>query len=52
MILVSKIQEIIEGCENVKAEKDIHEDAKNLARMVKRDCYQLLKIIEQGKKHG
>jgi len=40
-----KLNKMIEGCRNVKGEKGIHEDAKNLATAVIRDCYAMLRTI-------
>ena len=40
------IENIIEGCQEVKAEEEIHKDAKDLAKLVIKDCRKAL--IELG----
>lgn len=48
---IEKLKKIIEGCENVYKEPDSHEEAKWLAREVRKDCLEVLRQIqiEQGR---
>jgi hypothetical protein len=36
-----------EGCHNVMGEPDIHDDAKDLAKEVLKDCNKMRKLLEQ-----
>jgi len=40
------MERIIDGCQNVKGEEDIHQDAKDLATHVLRDCNNVLRLME------
>jgi hypothetical protein len=40
------MERIIDGCQNVKGEEDIHQDAKDLATHVLRDCNNVLSLME------
>jgi hypothetical protein len=46
VLTVQTIERIIEGCKNVKEDKDLHKDAKDLARLVIKDCNNLLLFIK------
>lgn len=41
------LEKIIEGCGFVKEEKDLHKDAKNLATLVRKDCFTITKILRK-----
>lgn len=40
------MERMIDGCQNVKNEKDIHQDAKDLATHILRDCNNILSLME------
>jgi hypothetical protein len=46
VLTVQTVERIIEGCKNVKEDKDLHKDAKDLARLVIKDCNNLLLFIK------
>jgi hypothetical protein len=45
---VATIDKIIDGCNNVQEEKDIHGDAKTLAKLIKKDCFPTLEALCQA----
>ncbi len=45
--IYEKCMEIYEGCENIKQEKGIHEDAKDLARMVRKDLKSVFQDLNE-----
>jgi hypothetical protein len=45
--VIKIVESIIEGCVNVQEEKGINEDAKNLARYVKKDCKLILEVLKE-----
>ena len=47
VLTVHSLEEIIEGCKNVKEDKHVHKDAKDLARLVINDCNTLLRFIKE-----
>ena len=47
LLTVQTIENMIEGCRNVKEDKELHKDAKNLARLVIKDCNTLLLFIKE-----
>jgi len=47
VLTVQTVEKIIEGCKNVKEDKDLHKDAKDLARLVIKDCNNLLLFIKE-----
>ena len=44
---VKKLNAMIIGCVDVINEDDVHEDAKKLAKLVKKDCYEILQNLEE-----
>lgn len=40
------LESMIEGCRDVKGESGIHEDAKNLAGLIIRDCNKTLAALD------
>lgn len=40
------LNEIVEGCVNVKSESDIHKDAKDLSIYVRKDCFKIIRLLE------
>lgn len=46
IVLQKNLEKIIEGCTNVKEDKNIHKDAKSLATEVIKDCNYLLRLME------
>jgi hypothetical protein len=44
---IKKIYEMIEGCNNVYDDRELGKNARDLAKMVKEDCYELLNMIER-----
>lgn len=44
---VKKLNTMIIGCVDVINEDDVHEDAKKLAKLVKKDCYEILQNLEE-----
>ena len=51
MNIIKKLKEMISGCENIIEHPTMHNDAKKLAKMVKKDCEELLHItqLEKGR---
>jgi hypothetical protein len=45
--VIAIFEKMIEGCRNVKEEPDIHEDTKNLATLVIRDCNLAIKELKE-----
>ena len=45
--MIDTFKKIITGCEDVRAEKDVHKDAKDLATLVIKDCNNLLQFIKE-----
>jgi len=43
-----KMQAMIEGCKNVQESKDIHQDAKDLAKEVIKDCNKVLEFLNNA----
>lgn len=46
---VKKLNAMIIGCVDVINEDGVHEDAKKLAKLVKKDCYEILRSLEEEK---
>ena len=46
---VKKLNTMIIGCDDVIDEDGVHEDAKKLAKLVKKDCYEILQNLEEEK---
>ena len=46
LMTIQTMHKIIEGCANVKGEKDIHQDAKSLATEVMKDCRNVRLFLE------
>lgn len=44
---VKKLNTMIIGCADVINEDGVHEDAKKLAKLVKKDCYEILRSLEE-----
>jgi hypothetical protein len=44
---IKKINEMIEGCNNVYDDRELGKNARDLAKLVKEDCYELLNMIER-----
>ena len=44
---VKKLNAMIIGCVDVINEDGVHEDAKKLAKLVKKDCYEILQNLEE-----
>ena len=44
---VKKLNTMIIGCVDVINEDGVHEDAKKLAKLVKKDCYEILRSLEE-----
>jgi hypothetical protein len=42
---IKKLNAMIEGCIHVYKDRDMNREAQDLARMVREDCDELLKII-------
>ena len=40
------LKKMIDGCDNVYHDPEIHKDAKDLAKFVIRDCRKILTMIE------
>jgi hypothetical protein len=49
---VKKLNTMIIGCDDVIDEDGVHEDAKKLAKLVKKDCYEILQNLEEEKNGG
>lgn len=47
VLVIQTVEKIIEGCGNVREDKDIHKDAHHLARLVMQDCRGLLMFIKE-----
>ena len=47
VLTVQTVEKIIEGCRNVKEDKGLHKDAKDLATLVIKDCNNLLQFIKE-----
>lgn len=45
VLTIQTMERIIEGCMNVIEDKHIHKDAKDLARLVAKDCKDLLLFV-------
>lgn len=41
------LEKIIDGCENVKENKEIHKDAKSLAKLVTKDIRKIQALFEE-----
>ncbi len=39
-------EKIAEGCGNVKADKSLHEHARSLAVEVRKDCFDLIPVLQ------
>lgn len=46
ILLQRNLEKILEGCANVKEDKNIHKDAKDLATQVIIDCNYLLGLLK------
>lgn len=44
---VKKLNTMIIGCDDVISEDGVHKDAKSLAKLVKKDCYEILQNLEE-----
>lgn len=49
---VKKLNTMIIGCDDVIDEDGVHEDAKKLAKLVKKDCYEILQNLKEEKNGG
>ena len=49
---VKKLNTMIIGCDDVINEDGVHKDAKSLAKLVKKDCYEILQNLEEEKNGG
>ena len=47
VLVIQTVEQIIEGCSNVREDNNIHKDAKHLARLVMQDCRGLLMFIKE-----
>ena len=47
VLVIQTVEKIIEGCSNVREDKDLHKDAHHLARLVIQDCRGLLMFIKE-----
>ena len=47
VLTIQTVEKIIEGCENVREDKGLHKDAKDLAKLVIQDCNGLLLFIKE-----
>ena len=47
VLTIQTMEKIIEGCQFVREDKDLHKDAHDLARLVLHDCKTLLLFIEE-----
>ena len=47
LLTIQTMEKMVEGCETVRNEKDIHKDAKDLARLVIKDCNNLLLFLKE-----
>jgi hypothetical protein len=48
VLTVQTVEQMIEGCRNIKEDKTIHKDAKDLATLVIKDCNNLLMFIKEN----
>ena len=44
-LVEAELEKIIEGCGFVKEEKNIHKDAKDLATLIRKDCFTISKAL-------
>ena len=49
LLTIQTMEKIIEGCMNIREDDHIHKDAKELARLVIKDCKGLLLFIRDDK---
>ena len=45
--MIDTFKKIITGCEDVRAEKDVHKDAKELALLIMGECNKAIRDIQE-----
>jgi hypothetical protein len=46
LLVKQTMEKMIEGCINIKEEKDLHQDVKDLAKLIIHDCKTLLMFTD------